>query len=96
MVWIGLFPEQAVKSACYLHGYTTWAFWVAEHSDRLDQVSDGFCGLSVARTDTFTQCFFKPTELLLISFEDGGMERDFLRCGWFTLQILRNPFSFGI
>lgn len=26
MVWIGLFPEQAVKSACYLHGYTTWAF----------------------------------------------------------------------
>ncbi|MDA9498012.1 hypothetical protein XI05_11165 [Bradyrhizobium sp. CCBAU 11357] len=69
---------------------------MAEHGDRLDQVSNGFRGLSVARTDTFTHCFFKPTELLLILFEDGRMQRNFVRGGWFALQLLRYPLSFSI
>ncbi|MDA9465105.1 hypothetical protein XH87_10990 [Bradyrhizobium sp. CCBAU 53415] len=34
--------------------------------------------------------------MLLIAFEDGRMQRDFFRGGWFTLQLLRYPLSFGI
>jgi hypothetical protein len=52
-VRIRVFAGQSIQAACDLHGDSTRARWIPEHSNRIDWVSDSFRGLSVARTHTF-------------------------------------------
>jgi hypothetical protein len=67
LVRIGFFPEQGVQPACYLHGNTTWASWIAEHSDRLDKVSDG--GLSVTAEIFIRRTSGKTRIISILSFD---------------------------